>query len=119
MDTFSALAEPTRRAIMEMLARRGPLSATQIYESFDATHPAISQHLKVLREANLVMVEKRGQQRIYRINPQAVNEVEDWARKIADRWNRRFDALEQVIAAEKKKLEAEDQKEQENGTPEP
>jgi DNA-binding transcriptional ArsR family regulator len=119
MDTFSAIAEPTRRAIMEMLARRGPLSATQIYESFEATHPAISQHLKVLREANLVMVEKRGQQRIYRINAQAVNELEDWARKIADRWNRRFDALEQVIAAEKKKLEAEDQKEQENGTPEP
>lgn len=119
MDTFSAIAEPTRRAILEMLARKGPLSATQIYESFDATHPAISQHLKVLREANLVSVERRGQQRIYRINPQVVLEVEDWAKRIADRWNQRFDAMEQVLAAEKKKLEADNQKEQENGTPEP
>lgn len=118
MDTFSAIAEPTRRAILEMLARRGPLSASQIYDSFDATHPAISQHLKVLREANLVVVEKRGQQRIYRINAQAVNEVEDWARRLADRWNQRFDALEQVIMAEKRKQEAQNQKEQENDSPE-
>ena len=84
MDTFSAIAEPTRRAILEMLARRGPLSATQIYESFDATHPAISQHLKVLREANLVLVEKRGQQRIYHLNPVGLAELRGYVEGLWD-----------------------------------
>jgi DNA-binding transcriptional ArsR family regulator len=103
MDKFSALAEPTRRSILELLARSGPMTATEIYDQYQVTHPAISQHLKVLREARLVLVEKRGQQRIYKVNPEAMQEVEDWARKVTQHWNQRFDALELVIEAEKKK----------------
>ncbi len=102
MDIFSALADPTRRKILEMLAQEGQLSAKEITEKFLISPPAISQHLKVLREARLVEVEKRAQQRIYRINPDAMLELEDWARQINDLWNQRFDALERVLAAEKK-----------------
>ena len=58
MDAFTALAEPTRRNIMEMLATNESLSATDIYKNFKASAPAISQHLKVLKTANLVRVEK-------------------------------------------------------------
>ena len=65
MDKFSALADPTRRHILEMLARRGQLSATEISDKFQVSPSAISQHLKVLREANLVQMEKRVQQRLY------------------------------------------------------
>ena len=103
MDVFSALADPTRRKIMELLANNGQLTATEICEKFDMTPPAISQHLKVLREANLVQMEKRAQQHIYRINPQPVLELEGWARQMTDLWNARLDALDRLLQAEKKK----------------
>jgi DNA-binding transcriptional ArsR family regulator len=104
MDVFSALAEPTRRQIMEMLAQRGELSATEIYDQFPVSRPAVSQHLKVLREAKLVQVEKRAQQRIYRINPPAVLAVEAWAKNLAELWQQRFDALDAWLKAEQKKI---------------
>src|SRR4051812_42757170 len=91
MDIFNALAEPTRRNILEMLAHKGQLSATAIADKFQATPPAISQHLKVLREAKLIAVEKRGQQRIYSINPNKMEEIYTWAKKLSDMWNKRFD----------------------------
>ncbi len=103
MDKFSALSDPIRRSIIEMLARNGELSATDIYNKFQVSPPAISQHLKVLREAKLVQVEKRAQKRIYRINPQAVLEVEEWAGQMMQLWNQRFDALDALLEVEKKK----------------
>lgn len=103
MDVFSALADPTRRKILEMLASKGELSATEIYEQFPVSRPAISQHLKVLREAELVSVEKRAQQRIYRVNPHTVLEVESWARRLAHIWEQRFDALDKLLQAEQEK----------------
>jgi DNA-binding transcriptional ArsR family regulator len=102
MDTFTALAEPTRRTIVEMLARSGPLSATEISEQFPVSPPAISQHLKVLREAKVVLREKRAQQRLYQLNPDALGELEAWARHMTHLWKQRFDALERVVEAEKK-----------------
>jgi DNA-binding transcriptional ArsR family regulator len=103
MDKFSALADPRRRKIMQILAKHGQLSATEIYEQFKVSPQAISQHLKVLREAKLVQVEKRAQQRIYRVNPDAVLEVEDWARQLRQLWDQRFDALDDVLEEEKRK----------------
>ncbi len=107
MDKFSALADPNRRMIIELLATKGQLSATEIYEHFQVSPQAISQHLKVLREAKLVQVEKRAQQRIYRVNPDAMLDLEGWARKMRQLWNERFDALEQVLEAEKNRLKEE------------
>jgi len=104
MNMFSALGDPTRRKILEMLARNGPMSATQISEKFQISPPAISQHLKTLREAELVLVEKKAQRRIYSINPRAMHDLENWASQMAQLWNQRFDALEIVIEAEKKKI---------------
>jgi predicted transcriptional regulator len=101
---FYALAEPTRRNIIEMLASNGQLSATAISDNFTVSAPAISQHLKVLREANLVQMEKHAQQRIYHLNPDAMLEVEDWAKQISDLWNQRFDALDEVLAEEQGKI---------------
>ncbi len=107
MDKFSALADPTRRLILEMLAREGQLSATEISDNFQATPSAISQHLKVLREANLVRMEKRAQQRLYQINSETVGELEQWARQLTQQWDERFAALDQLLEAEKKKILAE------------
>ncbi len=119
MDRFTALSDPNRRKIIELLASRGPLSASQIGEQFPVSPSAISQHLKVLREANLVRVEKRAQQRIYSINPEAIHEVEDWAERVTQLWNQRFDALERLLEKEKKKAKADQKdKEQQDAKPE-
>ena len=103
MDKFSALAEPTRRTIIEMLAKNGRMSAAAIHAGFSVSHPAISQHLKVLREAGLVQMEKKAQQHIYQLNPEAMAELEDWARRMRELWDERYDALERVLEAEKRK----------------
>jgi DNA-binding transcriptional ArsR family regulator len=103
MDKFSALADPTRRQIIELLAGRGELSATEISERFTMTAPAVSQHLKVLREAQLVRMEKRGQQRIYRLDPGALTEFEVWVHKLAARMEDRFARLDEILEAEQKK----------------
>ena len=104
MDVFSALSDPTRRSIVEMLAGSGRLSATDIYARFPASPPAISQHLKVLREANLVIVEKRAQFRLYRVNPAAMHQLEDWVIKVTKLWEERFAALDEVLREEQEKL---------------
>lgn len=103
MNLFSALADPTRLNIVEMLAARGELSATDIGNKFSVSPPAISQHLKILREARLVEVEKRAQKRIYKINPRAINEIESWAQKNLQLWNERFDALDELLQKQNRK----------------
>lgn len=100
---FHALAEPTRRGIIELLANKGQLSATDISDNFDVSPPAISQHLKVLREANFVSLEKRAQQHIYRINPDAMSEIEQWIQKMTKSWNDRFNILDEILEKEKRK----------------
>jgi len=104
MDMFVALADPTRRNILELLATSGELPATAIYEHFLATPQAISQHLKVLREAHLVEMEKRAQKRLYRLNPQALSEFEMWVRQTRQSWEERFATLDTVLDSEKRKL---------------
>ncbi len=101
---FDALADPTRRGILELLASKGQLSATDICDNFEVSPPAISQHLKVLRKANFVRVEKRAQQRIYQINPDAILEIEGWVQKMTRRYDARYDALDKILEAEKRKL---------------
>ena len=104
MDMFVALSDPTRRAILEILANRGELSATDIYEQFSVSPQAISQHLKVLREANLVVMEKRAQKHLYSLNPQTLSQFEAWVQNMRQRWEERFEVLDKVLEAEKEKL---------------
>lgn len=108
MDTFSALAEPTRRTILEFLGTHREVSASQIYDYINkknpVTPPAISQHLKILRESRLVDVEKRAQQRIYTLNPRGLRELNGWIRKMTQYWDERYEALDKILEVEKKKL---------------
>ncbi len=97
MDTFAALAEPTRRTILERLAANGNMSATDIYRGFKSSPPAISQHLKVLREAKLVRVEKRAQQRIYYVNPEPMKELEKWIKQFAATKEQEFQSLDKLL----------------------
>ncbi len=97
MDVFYAIAAPTRRTIIELLAKRGRLSVTDIGDKFSISAPAISQHLKVLREANLVCVEKHGQQRMYQLDMHTMHTLERWTHKMTQLWNERLDRLDGVL----------------------
>ena len=97
MDVFAALAEPTRRSILEMLEVNGSLSASDIYKNFTVSAPAISQHLKVLKTANLVRVEKRAQKRIYYVNPEPMKELEKWIQIFTRQMQDSHDRLEALL----------------------
>jgi DNA-binding transcriptional ArsR family regulator len=103
MDMYQALADPTRRHILEILAKKGKLPASDIYSEFSVSHPAISQHLKVLREAKLVDMEKKAQQRVYTINPNKMAELEQWIHQMTMQWNARFDRLNKILESEKRR----------------
>jgi DNA-binding transcriptional ArsR family regulator len=96
MQSFAALADPTRRRIVESLAK-GPLSSGEIARRFGAAPPAVSQHLKVLRNAGLVMVRAEAQRRIYALDPRGLDEVAAWLADVRGFWNRRLDGLERQV----------------------
>ncbi|MEJ2707592.1 MAG: metalloregulator ArsR/SmtB family transcription factor [Anaerolineales bacterium] len=77
ISSFNALADPTRRQLFELL-RRGPRSVNELAEALPVSQPAVSQHLKVLKQARLVKSSKRGKQRIYTINPDGLAELRDY-----------------------------------------
>jgi DNA-binding transcriptional ArsR family regulator len=101
MDAIYALAEPRRRRIIEILASRGQVSATEISNKFDISAQAISQHLKVLLNAKLVVMRKQGQRHIYQINPASILEIEEWVKKLESNLNESLDKLDLAIQVEK------------------
>ena len=113
MDMFVALADPTRRAILEILAVAGELSATDIYEHFSVSPQAVSQHLKILREAHLVDMKKRAQRRLYSLNSQTLSQFETWVQGMQQRLEERFAVLDAVLESEKQKL-AQDKQERDD-----
>ncbi len=96
MDSFAAVADPTRRRILELLGG-GERSAGAIVEEFAMTAPAISQHLKVLREARLVRVRADAQRRLYSLDPEGLSEIDDWIRRMEQFWADRLDTLEREL----------------------
>lgn len=102
MQIFTALADPTRQHIVELLARNGQMAVAELRVPFDISAPAISQHLKVLREARLVRAEVRAQQRLYSLDPVGIGEMETWVAKLHQHWSERFDALDEVLKQEMK-----------------
>jgi DNA-binding transcriptional ArsR family regulator len=99
MLSLEALADPTRRRIVELLARRDR-TAGEIVDEFDMSAPAISQHLKVLREAGLVTTRAEGQSRIQALNPEGLDEIGAWLNRTRQFWSNRLDALERALRAE-------------------
>src|SRR5215213_1180485 len=96
MNTFAALADPIRLDIVETLAVRSR-SVNELVGMFDVSQPAISRHLKVLREAGLVSVTPSGQSRVYRLEPSPLREMHAWLERYRGFWSSRLDALEQHL----------------------
>ncbi len=99
MDAFTVLADPTRRQIIESLCV-GERAFGEIAEQFEMSRPAVSQHLKVLRDADIVTVRAEAQRRIYRLNEVGLDEVDEWLQKIRRFWSGRLDILEQALRDE-------------------
>ncbi len=90
MDTFTVLADPTRRQIIESLCM-GERAFGAIAEQFEMSHPAVSQHLKVLRDADIVTVRAEAQRRIYSLSDDGLEEVDAWLQKVRRYWLGRLD----------------------------
>ena len=96
MDTFIALADPTRRQIIESLAA-GETSFGTLADQFEMSRPAVSQHLKVLRDAGIVTSRADAQRRIYRLSDDGLDEIDAWLGKVQKYWLQKLDKLEQVL----------------------
>lgn len=99
-QTFAALSDPVRFAIVERLLNEGELSAGELGNSFDISAPAVSQHLGVLREAGIVKRRARAQQRLYSIEPAGLMAVVDWADQARRFWQASLDRLERALGRE-------------------
>ena len=96
LDTFAVLAEPTRRRILDQL-RGTEASVGALVAALAVSQPAVSKHLKVLRDAGLVTCQTRAQKRIYRVEPAPLAEIETWLAPYRAMWDHHLDALERHL----------------------
>jgi DNA-binding transcriptional ArsR family regulator len=101
--TFSALAEPNRFQIVELL-RDKPRAVGELVDTLHIRQPQVSKHLKVLADAGIVEFRPQANQRIYELSPEKFQEIDNWLEKYRILWNTRFDALEKVLEHEKAKF---------------
>src|SRR5215211_162057 len=90
--SFAVLAEPSRRTILDVL-RGGERPVGELVEHLGLSQPAVSKHLRVLREAGLVEVRSDAQRRLYRIRPEPLAEIDEWLEPFRELWTRSLDAL--------------------------
>ena len=98
-DVFQAIADPTRRAIINMIAGQ-PLNLNAVAEQFDVSRPAISKHIKILTECGLIAIKQQGRERYCEAKLQKLNEVSEWVERYRVFWNNKLDALEDFLAQE-------------------
>ena len=96
MEAFAALSDPTRRHIVELLAD-GERSAGELARRFTLTQPAVSQHLRTLRDAGLVRVRRDAQRRMYSIDGRGLAQINEWLSRYRTFWNTRLNALERAL----------------------
>lgn len=95
-DVFQAIADPTRRAIIALLAA-GSLTPNAIAENFDSSRQAVSKHIRILVECELVKQQQQGREIYYHFNPQKMKEVLDWVAPFQKKWEGRFNQLDEVL----------------------
>jgi DNA-binding transcriptional ArsR family regulator len=101
MDKFSAVADPKRRAMLDLLVKR-ERSVGELVSAFpDISQPAVSKHLRILKDAGLVDMRVQAQQRIYTLQPKGLAELDTWIAKYKVFWSDRLDSLEQHLSEKK------------------
>lgn len=97
MDAVAAISDPVRREILMWVKERS-MSAGEIADCFEISRPAISRHLRVLRECGLVVAEIRGRQWFYLLDTAPLEALESWLAQLHDRWSAPLDALETEVS---------------------
>jgi DNA-binding transcriptional ArsR family regulator len=100
-DVFQAIADPTRRAIIALIAVQA-MTPNAIAEHFDTTRQAVSKHLRILTECDLVSLEQRGREIYYSLEIEKMKEIDTWMEQYRKIWNKRFDQLGEVLVVMKK-----------------
>lgn len=94
VDPFPALAAPRRREIVQLLAKRGKLSVSELIEATGLPQADVSKHLAALREAELVSVERDGRRRIYSLQPESLLPIRDWIAQFEEFWSSQLDRVQ-------------------------
>lgn len=100
-DVFQAIADPTRRAILSLIAVNA-MTPNALAEHFDMTRQAVSKHIQVLKESELVKQKQEGREIYYLMQPKKLKEVERWLETFSNNWEDRFNNLDQVLKKIKK-----------------
>ncbi len=100
-DLFQAIADPTRRAILTLLAMQA-LTPNAMAEKFDMSRQAVSKHIKVLHECELIKPEQSGREIYYHFNPKKMKELDNWLAQFRKNWETQFNQLDNVLATIKK-----------------
>jgi DNA-binding transcriptional ArsR family regulator len=101
-DVFHAISDPTRRAILTRLATQ-PMTPNTLAEHFDSSRQAVSKHIKILTECQLLTQQQTGREIYYHFNPRRMKEVVDWLESFQQLWEQRFSQLDQVLKKSKPK----------------
>jgi DNA-binding transcriptional ArsR family regulator len=101
MKALEALADPTRRTIVELLAD-GERSAGELAAEFETSRPAVSRHLRVLRQHGLVSAREHGRRRLYALEPAPLAELDEWLSHYRSFWTNRLDALDVELKRRRK-----------------
>ena len=96
VEAFAALADPNRFRIVELL-RSGPRPVNDIGDRLELNQPQVSKHLRVLKEAGLVEVQPRAQQRLYELRPQPLRQMHEWLQRYRELWDARLDEMDDVL----------------------
>ena len=94
-DVFNAIAEPRRRQIIDLLAAGGAHPVGRLVRSLRIPQPAVSKHLRVLRQVRVVSVRSRGRQRLYELNPRELKPVHDWVKAYERFWSHQLDRIKE------------------------
>ena len=97
---FAALADPTRRMLIEKLTDEGAKTATQLADELPITRQGVTKHLKLLADAGLVRVHQRGRDKYYYLNPEPLADATSWIGAIAARWDERLAALSDLLESD-------------------
>ncbi len=100
-DIFQAIADPTRRAILALIAIQS-LTPTVMAEKFDMSRQAVSKHIKVLQECELIKPEQSGREIYYHFNPKKMREFDNWLAQFRKSWETQFNQLDKVLTTLKK-----------------
>lgn len=100
-DVFQAVADPTRREILDILSQESR-NVNELADSFEMSRPAVSKHLKILKECGLIATEKKGRERYCHANLETLGEIALWVHKYRRFWNNSLDKLEALLNEDNK-----------------